>query len=272
MATRKTATRPQSKSSKKISEDELRLYVSATCLLIFAGIICLRLLYIQVLEVDKYRNIANTQYIINIPKEAQRGLIYDRNMSVLALNEPCISVGLDKTRMQGSARHYARALARVLNKSESWIKDRIDAVSGNFVWLSRRIDANIGVRIAALNLSGIRVEKDTRRNYPHHEMTGHVLGFTDADNKGIEGVEFEYNTLLTGKDGWALILRDGRGRAVPESVVENVDPHKGHAIQLTIDALVGNIDSTIGISRPLHFGAVHKDVADVDGPAPRITR
>ncbi|KAA3661407.1 MAG: PASTA domain-containing protein, partial [Calditrichaeota bacterium] len=99
----------------------------------------------------------------------------------------------------------------------------------------------VGSKIAALNLQGVRIEKDTRRNYPHQEVASHVLGFTDADNKGIEGVEYYYNDYFTGQDGWSLIQRDGRGRAVPEQVIRSQEPVNGQSLVLNIDLIFQSI-------------------------------
>jgi stage V sporulation protein D (sporulation-specific penicillin-binding protein) len=233
------------KSNKKnvfrATPEEIRIYVAAFFTLVFAAIIVLRLLYIQVWEKNKYAQMADKQYIIEIPVAAQRGLIYDRNMEYLALNEPCVSIGLDKRQMAGTSREYAQKLARVLKVNSGQLRKRISSVKGNFVWLQRRIDVEFGPRIAALNLPGVRVERDTRRIYPHQEIASHILGFTDPDNKGLEGVELQFNSLLTGKNGRVVIQRDGRGRAVPENIVEHIPPRDGKAIVLTIDYIIQTI-------------------------------
>ncbi|MFQ5629099.1 MAG: penicillin-binding transpeptidase domain-containing protein, partial [bacterium] len=222
-------------------EAEIRIYAAAFFIFIFAAAVILRLLYIQVWEKKKYGQMADKQYVVKIPVEAQRGLIYDRNMEYLVLNEPCVSIGLDKRQMQGTSREYAKALSRVLKLQPDRIRKRISSVKGNFVWLQRRIDVEIGPKVAALNLTGVRVERDTRRIYPHQEIASHVLGFTDPDNNGLEGIELQYNKLLTGENGRVVIQRDGRGRAVPENIVEQVQPIDGKSIVLTIDYIIQTI-------------------------------
>ncbi len=209
--------------------------------MVFAAVIVLRLLYIQLWERSKYKQMADRQYIIKLPLDAQRGLIYDRNMNLLALNEACISIGLDKSQMEGTATHYARQLARVLDVSEARLKRRITSVRNNFLWLVRRIDSDYGLKVASLQLPGIRVEKDTRRKYPHQDIGSHILGFTNADNEGIEGVELSYNSTLAGRPGWKIIQRDGRGRAKPEFVLDEVEPRQGTDVVLTIDYILQTI-------------------------------
>ncbi|KAA3612106.1 MAG: penicillin-binding protein [Calditrichaeota bacterium] len=229
------------RNDKKNGSIEPRLLATAFMLFTFAGIIALRLLYVQGIQNSKYSSDALNQYLIKIPKDGQRGLIYDRRMQNLVLNEACVSIGLDKSRMNDTPRVYARKLSRLLSRSETWIRRRIQKVSGDFVWLERRVDTEIGSKIATLKLQGIRIEKDTRRNYPHQEVASHILGFTDTDNRGIEGVEYYYNDIFTGQDGWNLIQRDGRGRAVPEHVIQANDPVDGKSVVLSIDLIFQTI-------------------------------
>ena len=215
-----------------------RLYFVAFSLFFFASILVVRLLYIQLWESSTYSNMADKQYILKIPSQAHRGLIYDRNREYLALNEPCISIGLDKRQMKGSALHYAGKLAGATRTSSSKLRKRIEGVKGTFVWILRRIDADLGPGVAALELPGILVQKDTRRVYPHHEVASHILGFTDPDNRGLEGVEFGFNEKLRGEDGYSAISRDGRGRAVPENILTRHESRDGSSIMLTIDYII----------------------------------
>ena len=235
------AGRFNKKNNGSLVPNELRFYGVELGFFVFAAIIVLRLLFVQAWEQARYKTMAKKQYIIEIPLEGQRGLIYDRNMTYLALNEPCVSIALDKNQMKASAAAYAKKLAAVLDVPASKLRRRIRSVRGNFVWLRRRIDVDYGPRVAALNLPGIRVERDTRRVYPHHEIVAHVLGFTDADNRGISGSELKFNKFLAGQGGRVVIQRDGRGRAVPEVVVDRLDPVEGKSVVLTIDYILQTI-------------------------------
>ncbi|KAA3656579.1 MAG: hypothetical protein DWQ10_15085, partial [Calditrichaeota bacterium] len=121
--------------NRKIRKDQQnhvtdkRLYATAFILLAFAGVLALRLLYIQGIQNSKYSADALHQYLIKIPREGERGIIYDRQMRNLVINESCVSIGLDKSRMNASARLYARKLTRYLTRSEQWIYNRIHKVS-----------------------------------------------------------------------------------------------------------------------------------------------
>ena len=229
------------RKAKNAVNEESRLFATVFILLAFAAIIAVRLLYIQGIQNSKYSADALNQYLIKILREGRRGLIFDRRMQNLVLNEACVSIGLDKSRMNASSRDYARKLARLLNRSESWLRKRIQGGSGDFGWLERRVDSESGSKIATLIFQCIRIEKDTRRNYPQQEVASHVLGFTDTDNRGIEGIEYFYNDYLTGQNGWTLIQRDGRGRAVPEHVIQAVEPVNGRSLVLTYDLIFQTI-------------------------------
>ncbi len=235
--------RKAKKRTKKqpTGKNDVRVYIAAGFFFLFAGAVVLRLLYIQLWERGKYGRMANKQYVVEIPQEARRGKIYDRNNEYLILNETCYSIGLDKRQMEGTASNYAKSLARLLKMDASGLRRRIQKVKSNFVWLRRRVDVEVGDKVAALELPGILVEKDARRIYPHHEIAGHILGFTDADNKGIEGAELQFNDLLSGEAGKLVIQRDGRGRAVPENIIENLHPTDGASVVLTIDYIVQTI-------------------------------
>ncbi len=237
----KSMAKGRSKKRGKMTREELRILLTELGLLLFAGVIVIRLLYIQLWERSKYEAMARKQYVLEIPLEAKRGVIYDRNMNALVMNEPCISVGLDKRQMEGTSQQYAKRLAPVLGVSASWLRNRIRSVKGQFVWLRRRMDVEVAARITALNLPGIRLEKETRRVYPHHEIASHIIGFTDVDNRGIEGVELEFNELLSGEDGFITIQRDGFGRAVPENVIHRKEPVDGKSLVLTIDYILQTI-------------------------------
>lgn len=220
---------------------DARIYVAVFGLLLFAAVIILRILFIQVWQAGRYSKMADRQYILEIPLEARRGLIYDRHMEYLVLNESCVSIGLDKRQMSGTAAEYARGIASVVKVDPTFLTRRINSVKSNFVWLLRRVDFEYGPKIRTLNLPGIIVEKDSRRIYPHQEVASHILGFTNVDNAGIEGVELSFNETLTGRNGSLVIQRDGRGNPVPEITVSRVEPQDGKSIVLTIDYIMQTI-------------------------------
>lgn len=207
--------------------------------LCFGAVIVLRLMYIQVWQREKYQRLAKVQHQATIPLPAQRGAIYDRHQNILAVNEASFSVGLELRQVK-SRTAYAEKLAPMLNESAGALREKMNG-DRNFVWLRRRIDPDLAQRIKALKLPGVRLEKDSRRRYPHDESAAHVIGFTDVDNRGIAGIEMVCDSLLRGVAGRKVIQRDAIGNAMPEVSTPDLPPINGKALVLTIDYIIQTI-------------------------------
>ncbi|MDZ7292107.1 MAG: penicillin-binding transpeptidase domain-containing protein [candidate division KSB1 bacterium] len=207
--------------------------------LCFGLVVVVRLVYIQVWQREKYRKMAKVQHLSEIPLLAQRGLIYDRNQNLLALNEACVSVGLDLRLVKDRAA-YAEKLAPLLGTSTAALRGIMKG-ERNFVWLRRRVDPDLAQKINALKLPGVRLEKDTRRRYPHDESAAHILGYTDVDNRGIAGIELACDSLLRGINGRKVIQRDAIGNLLPEVSIPEIQPVNGKSLILTIDYILQTI-------------------------------
>jgi len=205
----------------------------------FGAVIVLRLMYIQVWQREKYQRLAKVQHQAMIPLPAQRGAIYDRHQNILAVNEASFSVGLELRQVKSRAAH-AEKLAPVLNESAAALREKMEG-DRNFVWLRRRLDPDLAQKIKALKLPGVRLEKDSRRRYPHDESAAHVIGFTDVDNRGIAGIEMVCDSLLRGAAGRKVMQRDAIGNAMPEVSTPDLPPINGKALVLTIDYIIQTI-------------------------------
>ncbi len=198
-----------------------------------------RLLYVQVLQHGKYQSMAKGQHHTAVPVSAQRGAIYDRNFNLLALNEACISIGVDLRQVK-DRRQLADKVGRIIGEPSSKLYERMKT-DRSFVWLKRRVAAELEPKIKALKLSGIRIEKDARRRYPHKEIASHVLGFTDIDNRGIAGIEQMCDSLLAGQDGRRFMQRDAIGNQLANLGSPDVPAVNGKSIVLTIDNILQTI-------------------------------
>ena len=198
-----------------------------------------RLLYVQVLQHGKYQSMAKGQHHTAVPVSAQRGAIYDRNFNLLALNEACISIGVDLRQVK-DRRQLADKVGRIIGEPSSKLYERMKT-DHSFVWLKRRVAAELEPKIKALKLSGIRIEKDARRRYPHKEIASHVLGFTDIDNRGIAGIEQMCDSLLAGQDGRRFMQRDAIGNQLANLGSPDVPAVNGKSIVLTIDNILQTI-------------------------------
>src|SRR5262249_34682315 len=106
-----------------------------------------------------------------------------------------------------------------------------------FVWIRRQVDELVAKEIAALNIKGIYQRKEYKRQYPEGESAAHVVGFTNVEDNGQEGIELAFNKELAGKPGSRRVIKDRLGRVV-EGIGEQVPPVEGQDIQLSIDSKV----------------------------------
>lgn len=207
-------------------------------LLFGMGLVC-RLIYLQVLQHGKYQNLARIQHNTTVPVAAQRGMIYDRNLNLLALNEACISIGVDVRQIK-SRRQLADKVGHIIGEPAAKLYERMKT-DRSFAWLKRRVDAELEPKIKALKLDGIRIEKDARRRYPHKEIAAHVLGFTNIDHRGIAGVEQMLDSLLAGQDGRRFMQRDAIGNQLANLGKTDVPAIDGKSVVLTIDNILQTI-------------------------------
>lgn len=233
---RRRESNKQRRTSSKSSSRGLRVAVVEGFFLLFGLCLAGRLFYVAVWQHGKYRQMAKAQHQASISLEAQRGLIYDRNRQPLALNEACISIGADLRQIK-DRRGTADKLAKILGESAGALAQRMKT-ERSFVWLKRRVDAELAPKIKALNLPGIRIEKDARRRYPHKEIAAHLLGYTDVDNRGIAGVELACDSLLRGQEGRRILQKDAVGNQLPNPGGLEKLPRDGSQIRLTIDYFI----------------------------------
>lgn len=196
-----------------------------------------RLFYFQVLKGDDYKKMALKQHQLHIKLEANRGLIYDRNGKLLTVNLPVESF-FAVPESTKNINLVARIFGGSSNSTFKKLKSRLKTGS-NFVWLKRRVEEKesqkIKSRLDEGKLEGIWVLNETKRYYLNGEVAKDVLGFTDIDNKGLAGVEFQYNQQLSGKDGEAIFQRDGHKNSYQITEYPIQKPESGKSIGLTID-------------------------------------
>ncbi len=170
--------------------------------------------------------------VVNIV--AHRGSILDRHGEPLAVSTPVDSVWVDP-REFGKARERWKELAEVLGISEEHLEK---ALSGRerrgFVYIKRRIEPSRAEQVMALQIPGVSLQREYRRYYPAGEVTGHLLGFTDVDDIGLEGIELAYDGWLRGMPGSKRVIKDRLGHIV-EDVEQIRRPRPGRDLRLTID-------------------------------------
>ncbi|MDE2416359.1 MAG: penicillin-binding protein 2 [Burkholderiales bacterium] len=210
-------------------------FVVGAIALAFLGLAA-RAAYIQVVAKDFFQRQGVVRFERTLDLPANRGRILDRNGLILASSVPAPSiwaipedVSLDKQQTQ--------RLAKLLDMSAADLSKKLADEDKTFVWIKRQVDAGVAKQIAEMNLKGIYQRKEYKREYPEGEAAVHVVGFTNVEDKGQEGVELTFNKELAGKNGSRRVIKDRLGRVV-EDVGDQIPPVEGRDLQLSIDSKV----------------------------------
>ncbi|MFN0157765.1 MAG: penicillin-binding transpeptidase domain-containing protein [Bacteroidota bacterium] len=204
-------------------------------LLMFFCVVALRLIQIQVIDAQKYKEIARRQYESEVPLPALRGTVQDRHGNVLASNSMFVSFAADPKMLGASAQTVARRFARAFNKSTEHYLRLLRVPGRRFVWLERGADPGKEALIRPKDFTGLIRIDEPKRIYHYEHVAGQLIGFTDVDNKGLSGVELQFDDHLRGKSGNVVMQRDGLGRSHPSVDYPRVEPVSGKSIVLTLD-------------------------------------
>ena len=211
-----------------------KLVVGAIALA-FSGLAA-RAAYIQVVANDFFQHQGEVRFARTLDLPANRGRIFDRNGLILASSVPSPSiwaipedVEIDRPKLQQLAKLLEMPVAELAKKLEDEDKP--------FVWVKRQVDEDVGRQIAALNIKGLYQRKEYKRQHPEGESAAHVVGFTNVEDKGQEGVELTFNKELGGRNGSRRVIKDRLGQVV-EDVGNQIPPVDGKDIQLSIDSKV----------------------------------
>ncbi len=193
-----------------------------------------RAVNLQLVNNEFYQKQGDERFQRDVEIATTRGMITDRNGEPLAVSTPVESIWVNPQELAGNAKGI-RELARALELSEEDLRRRVSQKADKeFLWVKRRMNPALAQRVVALGIAGVYSQREFRRFYPQGEAFAHVLGFTNVDDYGQEGVELALDDWLRGKPGLKRVIRDNRGR-----IVENVDllraAQPGKDLQLTID-------------------------------------
>ena len=208
----------------------IRLYLLAGILVLWAGAICLRLVYLQIFRYGDFEQRAQRQQQRTTEVAARRGIIYDRAGRELAMSisvDSVFAVPADIPDLPGTI----SLVARITRADPRELLAKCQAAR-TFCWLARKADAETADRIRAMNLRGIYFQKESKRFYPKRELAAQVLGYVGMDDEGLSGIERADDDDLRGKPGRMLISVDAR-RKWFGSVEKQPDP--GENVVLTID-------------------------------------
>jgi cell division protein FtsI (penicillin-binding protein 3) len=207
--------------------------------LVLAAVLCAfavmlgRAFYLQGMNNDflQARGEARFTRVLEIP--AHRGIVTDRDGEPLAISTPVESVWASPEDVKMTDQQAA-ALARLLETDVASLRKRIADTSRDFVFLKRQLPPDQAARVLQLKIPGVLLQREYRRYYPAGEVAAHLVGFTNVDDSGQEGIELAYEEWLAGKPGGRRVIKDRRGQIV-EDIESLRVPQQGRDLALSID-------------------------------------
>ena len=211
-----------------------RLLAMGVVLGVFGVVLVARAAHLQLISPDFYQQQGDARFLREVPIATSRGTITDRNGEPLAISSPVESVWANPKELL-LHRDRMPQLSKALGIPQDVLEQRIvQRADKEFVYLRRHMNPDIAQEVVDMGIPGVYSQREFRRFYPHGEVMAHVLGFTNIDDRGQEGLELAFDEWLTGTPGAQQIIRDRRGRTV-----ENVDliraAEPGHDLTLSID-------------------------------------
>ncbi|GAB2997642.1 penicillin-binding transpeptidase domain-containing protein [Psychrosphaera aestuarii] len=228
----------QAKQLTKPSVNRWRFqFVISFLVLVFSSVIG-RAAYLQIIQPEKLILEGDKRTVRVKESSVQRGMITDRNGVELAVSVPVQTIWADPKRVLEYPEFETdvrwKALAKVLQMEEHELLARItNNQDKRFIYLKRKTNPVVADYVQQLRIPGVRLREESKRYYPAGEITAHVVGFTNIDGKGIEGVELRHNDWMVGTPGKRKIIKDAKGREI--EVIEEEQGSEPQNIALTID-------------------------------------
>lgn len=193
--------------------------------------------YLQTEQHEFLKNQGDQRFVRTIALPASRGTITDRNGATLALSAPTESLYAVPSAMKDepTAEQLAE-LSRLINVPVSTLQERLARKDKDFIYLKRQLPKEVSDKVAELGIKGLAFQKEAKRHYPMGNLFAHVIGFTNIDGKGQEGLELSREDNLHGQDGAKVVLRDNKGNIVDSlDSPRNRDPRNGDNMVLSLD-------------------------------------
>lgn len=208
-------------------------------------LLMVRVAWLQIVDGEKLSSAAYEQQTSDNTISPKRGLIYDRNMKVLAnnLSVETISITPKNVRLntKQSASQIAAKLAEILELDEKTVLEKIEKKS-NFEYIKRKVEKDqadaVRAYVSEYRLDGIKFSEDTKRYYPYGNFASQVIGFVGSDNNGLEGIEMVYDSKLKGVPGRIVSANKVAGLEIPDNYESYYEAQDGQSIVLTIDETI----------------------------------
>ena len=208
------------------------------CILLALAFLLGRVAWLQVISPDMLVKEGDMRSLRVQQVSTSRGMITDRSGRPLAVSVPVKAIWADPKEVHDaggiSVGDRWKALANALNIPLDQLSARINAnPKGRFIYLARQVNPDMADYIQKLKLPGIHLREESRRYYPSGEVTAHLIGFTNVDSQGIEGVEKSFDKWLTGQPGERIVRKDRYGRVIED--ISSTDSQAAHNLALSID-------------------------------------
>jgi cell division protein FtsI (penicillin-binding protein 3) len=203
--------------------------------MLFCGFVALagRAFYLMGgVSTDFLQRQGEARYARTLEIPATRGRITDRNGVVLASSVPAKAVWAIPEDVEASSDQLAQ-LSRLLGMNPGEVKRRLANDDRSFVYLRRQVDAEVADRIAALKIAGVHSSREFKRHYPEGPTSAHIIGFTNVEDKGQEGMELAHERQLAGRSGSRRVIKDRLGRIIEDDWLR--EPFDGRDLALSID-------------------------------------
>ncbi len=246
-----------SKPVKKKGREWRQAFVLAVFTLI-AVAVAIRALYLQYYMTDFLLEQGDNRFVRHMNNPAVRGTIFDRNGEPIALSTEVRSIWIDPSILSQNL-HEIPKLAYFLKRPEAEIEQLVlKRQKSRFYWLKRQLPPHEAKALMALDIPGVYDQVEYKRYYPDAEITSHILGFTDIDDDGIEGIELAYQDWLKGNSTSTRIVKDAKGRVIEREEIVDAENHReSQDLNLTIDRRI-----QISAYRALKTGMIkHEAVA-----------
>ncbi|NQY51210.1 MAG: penicillin-binding protein 2 [Piscirickettsiaceae bacterium] len=191
-----------------------RLHLVRFILIVLVSGLGCRLVYIQILDIDFLRDQGVARHIRKVPIAVHRGMILDRYGEPLAISTPVYSVWLNPQEVDPNDQDL-KHLAEIIGIRVSGIRKRIARYDKRkFIYIKRLLMPELSAKVRHLNIAGVGLQREYKRYYPTGEVTSHLIGFTNVDDVGQEGLELVHNHVLGGLPGLKRMIRDSHGSYV----------------------------------------------------------
>ncbi len=223
------------RGAKYTSDFATRRYLLLGTMMLAMSVLVGRAVYLQIFNKDFLQDKGDMQHVGVVPVSAYRGQIKDRNGEPLAISTPVQSIWVNPRQLKDSESEKIGQMAKILSMPEKELRAVLaKEADKRFMYLKRQINPAIAEKVKALEITGVYFEREFKRYYPAGAVSGHLLGFTNIDDVGQEGMEHGYEHILRGKIGKKRVIKDGKGHVIKD--VENIEPAEaGRDLVLTID-------------------------------------